>query len=128
MAGIPYSQLLMKENSNLKMAECMAARLTAQEEQIELLTREFSLLRDGLNGGPEVASIIASSPELESLWSENEKLKFRLVHLRRGLQEELALEGQGKGGTNKGQEKKTGKEQQQPKNRNYDNNNNKVAS
>uniref|UniRef100_A0A8C7H9U0 threonine--tRNA ligase n=1 Tax=Oncorhynchus kisutch TaxID=8019 RepID=A0A8C7H9U0_ONCKI len=97
----------------------MAARLTAQEEQIELLTREFSLLRDGLNGGPEVASILASSPELESLRSENEKLKFRLVHLRRGLQEELALEGQGKGGTNKGQEK-TGK--QQPKNRNYDNN------
>ncbi|CDQ73766.1 unnamed protein product [Oncorhynchus mykiss] len=101
------------------MAECMAARLTAQEEQIELLTREFSLLRDGLNGGPEVASILASSPELESLRSENEKLKFRLVHLRRGLQEELALEGQGKRGTNKGQEK-TGK--QQPKNRNYDNN------
>uniref|UniRef100_A0A8C7W2R5 threonine--tRNA ligase n=1 Tax=Oncorhynchus mykiss TaxID=8022 RepID=A0A8C7W2R5_ONCMY len=97
----------------------MAARLTAQEEQIELLTREFSLLRDGLNGGPEVASILASSPELESLRSENEKLKFRLVHLRRGLQEELALEGQGKRGTNKGQEK-TGK--QQPKNRNYDNN------
>ncbi|XP_029497574.1 threonine--tRNA ligase 2, cytoplasmic-like isoform X2 [Oncorhynchus nerka] len=112
----------MKENSNLKMAECMAARLTAQEEQIELLTREFNLLRDGLNGGPEVASIIASSPELESLRSENEKLKFRLVHLRRGLQEELALEGQGKRVTNKGQEKKTGKEQQQPKNRNYDNN------
>uniref|UniRef100_A0A8C8F278 threonine--tRNA ligase n=1 Tax=Oncorhynchus tshawytscha TaxID=74940 RepID=A0A8C8F278_ONCTS len=109
----------MKANSNLKMAECMEARLTAQEEQIELLTREFSLLRDGLNGGPEVASILASSPELESLRSENEKLKFRLVHLRRGLQEELALEGQGKGGTNKGQEK-TGK--QQPKNRNYDNN------
>ncbi|XP_070985631.1 threonine--tRNA ligase 1, cytoplasmic-like [Oncorhynchus clarkii lewisi] len=111
----------MKENSNLKMAECMAARLTAQEVQIELLTREFSLLRDGLHGGPEVASILASSPELESLRSENEKLKFRLVHLRRGLQEELALEGQGKRGTNKGQEKKTGKEQQ-PKNRNYDNN------
>uniref|UniRef100_A0A8C8LMG9 threonine--tRNA ligase n=1 Tax=Oncorhynchus tshawytscha TaxID=74940 RepID=A0A8C8LMG9_ONCTS len=104
------------------MAECMAARLTAQEEQIELLTREFSLLRDGLNGGPEVASILASSPELESLRSENEKLKFRLVHLRRGLLEELALEGQGKRGTNKGQEKKTEKEQQQPKNRNYDNN------
>uniref|UniRef100_A0A673YDW6 threonine--tRNA ligase n=1 Tax=Salmo trutta TaxID=8032 RepID=A0A673YDW6_SALTR len=101
----------------------MAARLTAQEEQIELLTREFSLLRDGLNGGSEVASILASSPELESLRSENEKLKFRLVHLRRGLQEELALEGQGKRGTNKGQEK-TGKkqQQQQPKNRNYDNN------
>uniref|UniRef100_A0A8C7G156 threonine--tRNA ligase n=1 Tax=Oncorhynchus kisutch TaxID=8019 RepID=A0A8C7G156_ONCKI len=100
----------------------MAARLTAQEEQIELLTREFSLLRDGLNGGPEVASILASSPELESLRGENEKLKFRLVHLRRGLHEELALEAQGKRGTNKGQEKKTEKEQQQPKNRNYDNN------
>uniref|UniRef100_A0A674AR52 threonine--tRNA ligase n=1 Tax=Salmo trutta TaxID=8032 RepID=A0A674AR52_SALTR len=86
----------MKDKSNLKMAECVAARLTAQEEQIEFLTREFSLLRNGLNGGSEVASGLASSPELESLQSENEKLKSRLVHHRRGLQEELALEGQGK--------------------------------
>ncbi|KAK6294382.1 hypothetical protein J4Q44_G00352120 [Coregonus suidteri] len=120
--GGPNSHLLMKEKGNLKMAECMAARLAAQEEQIKLLTREFSILRDGLNGGPDVASILASSPELESLRSENEKLKFRLVHLRRGLQEVRGREGQGKGGTNKGQEK-TGKEQQQqPKNRNADNN------
>uniref|UniRef100_A0A6Q2XQH1 threonine--tRNA ligase n=1 Tax=Esox lucius TaxID=8010 RepID=A0A6Q2XQH1_ESOLU len=78
------------------MAECMAARLAAQEEQIELLTREFSLLRDGLNSGPEVATFLASSTELESLRSENEKLRYRLVHLRRGLQEESELEGQGK--------------------------------
>uniref|UniRef100_A0A3P8ZPG3 threonine--tRNA ligase n=1 Tax=Esox lucius TaxID=8010 RepID=A0A3P8ZPG3_ESOLU len=97
------------------MAECMAARLAAQEEQIELLTREFSLLRDGLNSGPEVATFLASSTELESLRSENEKLRYRLVHLRRGLQEESELEGQGKLGTNVVQGKKNEKQHQQPK-------------
>uniref|UniRef100_A0A6Q2XFG1 threonine--tRNA ligase n=1 Tax=Esox lucius TaxID=8010 RepID=A0A6Q2XFG1_ESOLU len=105
----------MKEIGNLKMAECMAARLAAQEEQIELLTREFSLLRDGLNSGPEVATFLASSTELESLRSENEKLRYRLVHLRRGLQEESELEGQGKLGTNVVQGKKNEKQHQQPK-------------
>ncbi|KAJ7994942.1 hypothetical protein DPEC_G00254760 [Dallia pectoralis] len=103
----------MTEKGNLKMAECMAARLAAQEEQIQLLTREFSLLRDGLNTGPDVATVLANSPALESLRSENDKLKFRVVHLRRGLQEELVLEGQGKLGTHIAQEEKKG--HQQPK-------------
>uniref|UniRef100_A0A3Q2DYR6 threonine--tRNA ligase n=1 Tax=Cyprinodon variegatus TaxID=28743 RepID=A0A3Q2DYR6_CYPVA len=76
------------------MADCMAARLTAQEEQIRLLTAEISALRDGLNGGADHAGV---SPEVESLRAENEKLRYRLLHLRRGLQAEMEMEeAQGK--------------------------------
>lgn len=76
----------------LKMAECLAARLSAQEEQIRLLTKEISSLRDGVSGGFDAAGLAAISPELESLRVENEKLRYRLLHLRRGLQAELELE------------------------------------
>ncbi|XP_054625757.1 threonine--tRNA ligase 1, cytoplasmic isoform X2 [Dunckerocampus dactyliophorus] len=74
------------------MADCLAARLAAQEEQICLLAGEISSLRDGLsqNLGPAVDADV--SPQLESLRSENEKLKYRLLHLRRGLQAELEME------------------------------------
>ncbi|XP_030620634.1 threonine--tRNA ligase, cytoplasmic isoform X1 [Chanos chanos] len=75
------------------MAECIAARLAAQEEQIRVLSQEISRLRDGLVNNQHTSSF-ANSPELENLRSENEKLKYRLVHLRRGLQVELDLEGQ----------------------------------
>ncbi|XP_036399389.1 threonine--tRNA ligase 1, cytoplasmic-like [Megalops cyprinoides] len=91
------------------MAECMAARLSAQEEQIRLLSLEVSLLRDGLCGGPGAACTLASTPELESLRSENEKLKYRLLHLRRGLQAELELEAQGRQDAKECQEKEKGK-------------------
>lgn len=79
------------------MAECLAARLASQEEQIRLLTNEISILRDGLSRGLDAAGGARVSPELESLRTENEKLRYRLVHLRRGLRAELALEeAQGK--------------------------------
>uniref|UniRef100_A0A8D3CKP0 threonine--tRNA ligase n=1 Tax=Scophthalmus maximus TaxID=52904 RepID=A0A8D3CKP0_SCOMX len=88
------------------MAECLAARLAAQEEQIRLLSREISTLRDGLCRGPGACGAAALSPELESLRTDNEKLRYRLLHLRRGLQAELELEpaearGTGHRGTNK---------------------------
>lgn len=76
----------------LKMAECLAARLSAQEEQIRLLTKEISSLRDGLSRGLDTVEITDVSPELECLRAENEKLRYRLVHLRRGLQAELQRE------------------------------------
>lgn len=82
---------------HLKMAECLAARLTRQEGQILLLTQEISALRDGLSRGVDAVGAVRVSPELESLRSENEKLRYRLLHLRRGLQSELELEkAQGK--------------------------------
>ncbi|CAF88205.1 unnamed protein product, partial [Tetraodon nigroviridis] len=65
------------------MAEGLAARLTAQEEQIRRLTREISTLRDGLSGD---VGVVGASPLLETLRTDNEKLRYRLVHLRRGLQ------------------------------------------
>ena len=85
----------------------MAARLAAQEEQIELLSNEIERLRDGICGGQNIHKALASSPELENLRTENEKLKYRLIHLRRGLQEELALEAlQGQPPAQKGQDRK----------------------
>ena len=91
----------------------MKARLASQEEQIKILTREISGLRDGLNGG----GTLASSSELEDLRSENEKLKYRLVHLRRGLENELELEAQqGKRDIVKSHENKPDNKQP-PKNR-----------
>ena len=104
---------MMKWNSNLKMAENMKARLASQEEQINILTREISGLRDGLFG----SGTPASSSELEDLRSENEKLKYRLVHLRRGLENELELEAQqGKRDIVKSHDKKP-ENKQPPKNR-----------
>jgi len=99
------------------MAECLAARLTAQEEQIRLLTKEISTLRNGLNNGVDAAGDAVVNPELENLRSENEKLRYRLLHLRRGLQAELELEGaQGKtqqgAKCGKGPEKNSNKHQQ----------------
>lgn len=92
-------------SGHLMMAECLAARLTAQEEQIRLLTQEISKLRDGLSRGLDAVDVTVVSPELESLRTENEKLRYRLLHLRRGLQSELELEVQRK----RGQEVKCGK-------------------
>lgn len=74
---------------HLKMAETLAARFSAQEEQIRLLSREISVLRDGLSTGVDAAALASGvSPELESLRTENEKLRYRLLHLRRGLRAE----------------------------------------
>ncbi len=79
------------------MAETLAARLAAQEQQIRLLTREISSLRDGLGRGLDACGAAKVSPELEILRTENEKLRYRLLHLRRGLQAEQELsEAQGK--------------------------------
>ena len=75
----------------------MAARLACQENQIQLLTQEIIHLRDGLIGGKNVSRAPpVDTPELERLRGENEKLKYRLVHLRRGLQAERQLEAAGK--------------------------------
>lgn len=79
----------------------MAARLAAQEDQIEVLTQEISTLRDGLVRGVPAAGVNTPSPELQTLRNENEKLRYRLLHLRRGLQAELELE-QGQGVRQKG--------------------------
>uniref|UniRef100_A0A8C5BWF9 threonine--tRNA ligase n=1 Tax=Gadus morhua TaxID=8049 RepID=A0A8C5BWF9_GADMO len=64
----------------------MAARLACQENKIQRLTQEIIHLRDGLIGAKNVSSAPVVTPELERLRGENEKLKYRLVHLRRGLQ------------------------------------------
>lgn len=102
---------------HLKMAECLAARLAAQEEQIQLLTREISALRNGLTRGIDATDAAVVTPQTESLRSENEKLRYRLLHLRRGLQAELEMEKaqdkrQQAAKCSKSPEKNTSKEQQ----------------
>uniref|UniRef100_A0A8C5H8B4 threonine--tRNA ligase n=1 Tax=Gouania willdenowi TaxID=441366 RepID=A0A8C5H8B4_GOUWI len=74
------------------MAECMAARLAAQEQQIRLLTGEISVLRDGVSRSSDTTVIERVSPQLENLRAENEKLRYRVLHLQRGLQEEMERE------------------------------------
>lgn len=74
------------------MAERLAARLTAQEEQIRLLTQEIYKLRDGLLLNLDMVEV---PPLLDSLRTDNEKLRYRLVHLRRGLQAEQEQQGKG---------------------------------
>ncbi|XP_077375767.1 threonine--tRNA ligase 1, cytoplasmic [Festucalex cinctus] len=74
------------------MADCLTARLAAQEEQIRLLAGEISTLRDGINRELGPVGDAGVSSQLEELRSENEKLKYRLLHLRRGLRAELELE------------------------------------
>lgn len=75
------------------MAERLAARLAAQEEQIRLLAQEIHRLRDGLVPNRDAAE---GSPLLDSLRADNEKLRYRLVHLRRGLQAERERRGDGR--------------------------------
>ncbi|KAK5914958.1 hypothetical protein CesoFtcFv8_000595 [Champsocephalus esox] len=89
------------------MAECMAARLAAQEEQIRLLSGEISSLRDGLSQGLDACVGAKVSPELESLRTENEKLRYRLLHLRRALKEELQKQEKGGKAPEKHQQSKT---------------------
>lgn len=88
------------------MAESVAARLAAQERQIQALSEEISRLRDGLSGVCFSAEL-ASCPELEDLRSDNEKLRYRLVHLQRALRAELELETQGQAGACTGRENKS---------------------
>ncbi|XP_077569731.1 threonine--tRNA ligase 1, cytoplasmic [Stigmatopora nigra] len=74
------------------MADCLAARLATQEEQILLLAGEISILREVTNRDLGPAGDAPVSSLLEELKSENEKLKYRLLHLRRSLRAELELE------------------------------------
>ncbi|KAJ1180929.1 hypothetical protein NDU88_006140 [Pleurodeles waltl] len=68
------------------MAAHMASRLAAQEEAIRLLTGEIGRLTR-----QEEA---ACSPGLELLRAENEKLRYRILHLQRSLRAEQEA-GQG---------------------------------
>lgn len=86
------------------MAERLAARLAAQEEQIRLLSQEIYSLRDALLLDPEVGQ---ESPLLDSLRADNERLRYRLVHLRRGLQAEPERRGRAAPGGKKMKASKT---------------------
>ncbi|XP_044836732.1 threonine--tRNA ligase 2, cytoplasmic isoform X2 [Mauremys mutica] len=66
-------------------AEAITLRLARQEEEIRCLTAEIGRLKE-----PEPERGPGScSPELHRLRAENEKLRYRLLHLRRSLTAEL---------------------------------------
>ncbi|XP_030044439.1 threonine--tRNA ligase 2, cytoplasmic [Microcaecilia unicolor] len=62
------------------MAAEITSRLASQEEEIGFLAREISRLKD--------LEVSVSSSELDDLKNENEKLRYRIVHLRRSLRAE----------------------------------------
>uniref|UniRef100_A0A8D0G1T7 threonine--tRNA ligase n=1 Tax=Sphenodon punctatus TaxID=8508 RepID=A0A8D0G1T7_SPHPU len=68
-------------------AEAVALRLTRQEQEIRWLTAEIGRLKEQ---EPQRCSG-SCSPELQTLRAENEKLRYRLLYLRRSLAAELAL-------------------------------------
>ncbi|RXM98107.1 putative threonine--tRNA ligase 2, cytoplasmic [Acipenser ruthenus] len=103
-------------NRGLKMADSIAARLSFQEKQISLLTQEIGRLRAaaGAEGAALSACCSPSSPELEILRTENEKLRYQIVHLQRSIQAELARETaaqDGKEAAKKNEGEATGKPQ-----------------
>lgn len=66
-------------------AEVVSQRLSRQEQELLWLTAEVAQLK-----GQEAPGCPAScSPELQRLRAENEKLRYRLLHLRRSLAVEL---------------------------------------
>ncbi|XP_067390642.1 threonine--tRNA ligase 2, cytoplasmic [Emydura macquarii macquarii] len=75
-------------------SEAIALRLARQEREIRWLTAEIGRLKEPEpERGPE-----SSSPELHRLRAENEKLRYRLLHLRRSLTAELGRGGPGPAG------------------------------
>uniref|UniRef100_A0A4X2LAB6 threonine--tRNA ligase n=1 Tax=Vombatus ursinus TaxID=29139 RepID=A0A4X2LAB6_VOMUR len=80
-------------------ADAVASRLARQEQDICWLTAEIGLLKEQQQPqpGPETGPgpwpwprwACSPSPELERLRGENEKLRYRLQHLRRSLKAEL---------------------------------------
>lgn len=96
--------------AHLKMADRMAARLQAQEEQIQQLSLEVKRLLEGLCDEQNAGHSFAPSPELEGLRAENEKLKYRILHLRRGIQAELEMGAKGQEHAAKCQGKQAEKE------------------
>ncbi|KAM9062172.1 threonine--tRNA ligase 2, cytoplasmic [Sarcophilus harrisii] len=80
-------------------ADAVASRLARQEQDIRWLTAEIGRLKEQqqqpepeLEPGPGPWPGWAGSPsaELERLRGENEKLRYRLQHLRRSLEAELS--------------------------------------
>uniref|UniRef100_A0A8C3CWZ7 threonine--tRNA ligase n=1 Tax=Cairina moschata TaxID=8855 RepID=A0A8C3CWZ7_CAIMO len=67
-------------------AEAAARRLWRQEQELRWLAAEVGRLKEP--GAPRSAA--GCSPEVERLRAENEKLRYRLLHLRRSLAAELA--------------------------------------
>ncbi|XP_061451034.1 threonine--tRNA ligase 2, cytoplasmic isoform X2 [Rhineura floridana] len=77
--------------------EGIASRLARQEQEIRCLAAEIGRLKEPERwpAGPDLPlpALLDASPELQALRAENEKLRYRLLHLQRSLSAELARAG-----------------------------------
>ncbi|XP_071492205.1 arginine--tRNA ligase, cytoplasmic-like [Diadema antillarum] len=71
-----------------KLVETLTTRASQQEAQIASLKQEIQELQ---NGG--VADWESVPPELQALQTENQKLKYRIMHLKRSIEEEESSQG-----------------------------------
>ncbi|XP_053127908.1 threonine--tRNA ligase 2, cytoplasmic isoform X6 [Hemicordylus capensis] len=78
-------------------ASGVASRLLRQEQELRGLAADIARLKEPELGGGLLLLLApleaAASPELQALRAENEKLRYRLLHLRRSLAAELARGG-----------------------------------
>ncbi|XP_075753846.1 threonine--tRNA ligase 2, cytoplasmic [Pelodiscus sinensis] len=93
--------------------DAVASRLARQEEAIRWLTAEIGRLKE-----PEPERGAGSSPELHRLRAENEKLRYRLLHLRRSLAAELGRAAGGQNVSNTGLTGAQNKNKKEKKNEN----------
>lgn len=91
--------------------DAVASRLARQEEAIRWLTAEIGRLKEPERGA-------GSSPELHRLRAENEKLRYRLLHLRRSLAAELGRAAGGQNVSNTGLTGAQNKNKKEKKNEN----------
>lgn len=95
--------------------DAVASRLARQEEAIRWLTAEIGRLKEP---EPEPERGAGSSPELHRLRAENEKLRYRLLHLRRSLAAELGRAAGGQNVSNTGLTGAQNKNKKEKKNEN----------
>ncbi|XP_054858826.1 threonine--tRNA ligase 2, cytoplasmic [Eublepharis macularius] len=72
----------------------IASRLARQEREIRCLAAEIGRLKEPERWPGGLGLLGEASPALQALRAENEKLRYRLLHLRRSLQAELGRPGQ----------------------------------
>ncbi|KAJ6664306.1 hypothetical protein lerEdw1_008525 [Lerista edwardsae] len=96
-------------------ADGIASRLSRQELEIRGLAAEIGRLKEPERWPGGGTSSHEASPELQELRAENEKLRYRLLHLRRSLTAELARSTGGDAHPGQQQQQRAGGREEPPK-------------
>nr|XP_056722009.1 threonine--tRNA ligase 1, cytoplasmic-like [Euleptes europaea] len=75
-------------------AAAVASRLARQEQEMRCLAAEIGRLKEPERWPGGLGLPADPSPELQALRAENEKLRYRRLHLRRSLQAQLGRAGE----------------------------------